>query len=373
MGARQMIGRGLQLIVPRRGPGIREIAALMLGWLVASGNAGAVPPQEIERLEAPLAQWLTDRTRQPVGSIVSLAEDYARAGPFRSLIRAAVAGDWPAAAASARQAHYRLFVLTDATGWYLILDDAMNGLGPTVVLAPEARRDMIAEAPHPVFDGETVQETAVFVTHLGARAAVVAGTHRCAAARETSCSGKTSVCRQWGKAAYRDSDVAHNTESLFHAAHEALAAQWPGAVVVSIHGFEKRRSAPETWVVLSDGGSAESGDTGSLTRRLRDRLRAMLGEGDARAVACDDVADRRFGYPRLCATNNVQGRHVNASGDACRKGVTRGNGRFLHIEQTRDVRDAFATSWRAPYENQVTKAVLDAFTQIIPCLPGRCP
>ena len=303
----------------------------------------------------------------------SLFGDFARVTPFRAMLKTAIAGDWKVLPAAAKEARYKAFVLVEETGWYLILDDTMNGLGPTVVLAPEARRDLIAEAPHPVFDGETVQETAVFVTHLGARAAVIAGTHRCAATRETTCSGKTGVCKQWGKAAYRDSDVAHNTESLFHAAHVELTSYWPQAVAVSIHGFEKRASAPETWVVLADGGSAESADTGSLTRRLRDQLRAGLAEGDARVVACDDAADRRFGYPRLCATNNVQGRHVNGGDDACRNGVAHGNGRFLHIEQTRDIRDAFAASWRTPYESPVAKAVLDAFAHTIPCLPGRCP
>lgn len=346
---------------------------LLVGLMLFPAPARAAPPEGLPQVSEPLAAWLHARTRPGPGSIDSLFGDFGRAAPFRAMLRAAVAGDWAALPSAARNAHYKAFVLIENTGWFLVLDDAAAGLGPTVILAPDARRDLIAEAPHPVIDGETDIEAAVFMTYLGGRAAIVAGANRCAAARESSCDGTTSVCKAWGKAAYRDSDVAHNHETLFHAAHEELSAHWPASVVFSIHGFAKRKSAPDTWIVISDGGKEEGGDAGGPTRRLRDSLRRGLNGGDVRAVACDDADDRRFGYPHLCAATNVQGRHLNGSADPCRQNVARGKGRFIHIEQTRDIRDAFATSWRAPNDNVIAKAVLDAVGTVVPCLPGRCP
>lgn len=341
---------------------------------LTAGDAGTVPPAWAEQVREPLVGWLAARDHGAPDSIASLAPERARIAPFRTLIRRALDGGGPDLPTLAAAAGYKLLALVADGAWYLVLDDATGILGPTVVIAPAATRDLIAEAPHPVADTHTVYETALFVTRLGARAAVVAGAHRCAAAEASPCSGTTGVCKSWGKAAYRDSDVAHNPESLFQAAHEELAARWPGAVVFSIHGFGRRPSAPDTWAVISDGGgSKDGGGSTRLTRRLRDALRANLDGGPARAVACDDPEDLRFGYAPLCAATNVQGRQLNGSADICRRSVPRGTGRFLHIEQTRDIRDAFAADWRDPDGNRTVKAVLDAVAAAVPCLPGRCP
>ncbi|MEQ9557163.1 MAG: hypothetical protein RIG67_15450 [Rhodospirillales bacterium] len=349
------------------------IFGLLAAFAAFPGAAADGPPAGIERIEEPLAGYLGSRGRPGAGSVESLAPDFARAGAFRAMLKTALAADWPGLTPAAAAAGYRAVALVEDTGWYLLLDDAGDGLGPTVVLSPAPRRDLIAEAPHPVVDRYTAPETALFITLLGARAAIVAGAHRCAASRESPCSGTTRVCKAHGKAPYRDSDVAHNPDSLFHAAHEELSAHWPGALVFSIHGFAKTKAAPDTWAVISDGGKAEGGPSDRLTRRLRDRLRALLDAGDARAVACDDPDDRRFGFARLCGATNVQGRHLNGSTDVCRQGVEQASGRFLHIEQTLDLRDPFEYGWRAPRDHPAIRAVLDAVGDVVPCLPGRCP
>lgn len=355
---------------------LSAVAGGVFGLLVlAVGPVAAAPepPAGLQQVQEPLAGWIAARNRPGPGSIDSLAPDFARAVPFRALLAAALAGDWPTVPTAAAAAGYRAFALIEDSGWYLVLDDAVDGLGPTVVLSPAPRRDLIAEAPHPVVDRYTAPETALFVTQLGARAAIVAGANRCAAAAASPCSGTTKVCKAHGKAPYRDSDVAHNPETLFHAVHEVLAAQWPQAVVFSIHGFGKSKAAPDTWAVISDSGRGEGGSADRLTRRLRDSLRARLDGGDARAVACDDPEDRRFGFARLCAATNAQGRHLNGSADACRQSVEQASGRFLHIEQTLDLRDPFEYGWRAPRDHAAIRAVLDAVGDVVPCLPGRCP
>ena len=354
-------------------------AGVVLGALVVmavrpvAAWAAEGPPPGIERIEQPLAGWLSERRRPGPGSIDSLLGDFRRAGSFRTLLTTALAGDWVAAQSAAAAAEYRLFALADGDRWYIVLDDAASLLGPTVVLSPAAKRDLIVEAPHPVIDRYTVPQTAVLLSELGARAGIFAGAHRCAATAESSCSGKTKVCKDYGKAPYRDSDVAHNPNTLFHVAHEILVAHWPQAVAFSIHGFNKAKSAPDTWAVISDGGREEGGNADALTRRLRDALRETLGEGDARAVACDDSDDRRFGFQRLCAATNVQGRHLNGSDDLCRQSVARGSGRFIHIEQTLELRDDYEFGWRAPRDSARIRAMLDAVARAVPCLEGRCP
>jgi hypothetical protein len=343
--------------------------------LAAGGNLRAAdgPPDGLEQRTEPLAGYLSERRRPGPGSIDTLALDFERVVAFRLMLKTALDGGWAELPAAAQAAGYKAFALIDGADWYLVMDDARMGLGPTVVLAPDAKRDMIAEAPHPEVDRYTAPQAALFMTRLGARAAIVAGANRCAAQAASSCSGKTSVCKAHGKAAYRDSDVAHNPETLFHAAHEQLTERWPRSVAFSIHGFRKRNSAPETWAVISDGGREEGGSADRLSRRLRDALRARLGAGDARAVACDDPSDRQYGYARLCAATNVQGRHLNGSGNICRESVEQGSGRFLHIEQTLELRDAYEYGWRAPDEHPAIQAVLGAVGDVISCLPEKCP
>jgi len=61
------------------------------------------------------------------------------------------------------------------------------------------------------------------------------------------------VCDEAEDAPYRTSDVGHNPATLFHVAHEVLAAAWPEAVVASLHGM---RRTDGTSIIVS-GGSRE--------------------------------------------------------------------------------------------------------------------
>jgi hypothetical protein len=123
--------------------------------------------------------------------------------------------------------------------------------------------------------------------------------------------------------------VAHFDDSLFQAAHEVLATAWPDTLVVQLHGMR----ADPTWLVASDGSDeARPGDTG-LAARVRDRVRAELGDPIV-AVSCQDPADDQYPYRNLCATSNVQGRWLAGSADACALDATAASGRFLHLEQT---------------------------------------
>lgn len=65
---------------------------------------------------------------------------------------------------------------------------------------------------------------------------------------------------------------------------------------------------------------------------------ALVSEGISDVTACNEGA----GVPRelhLCGGTNVQGRYVNESPDACTEGAPAATDRFIHMEQSRAVRD----------------------------------
>ena len=73
---------------------------------------------------------------------------------------------------------------------------------------------------------------------------------------------------------------------------------------------------------------------------------------------------------RVCS---ICRKRPDACSTLCRQSVEQASGRFLHIEQTRDLRDPFEYGWRAPRDHAAIRAVLDAVAGVVPCLPGRCP
>lgn len=187
---------------------------------------------------------------------------------------------------------------------------------------------VIVEAPHPHYDLETDTQASLLFERLRARALLMAGAHRCSADEHVAdCSGTTGVCGQDG-APYPASDVAHSDDTLFHAAHVFFAETFASDWVVSLHGFT------ESGISVSDGTPAElSGDAAAA--RVGAALQAIFPE--APITSCNP-------YPgavvkgRRCGTTNVQGRHVNGAPDACAAPATESAGRFVHLEQSLEVR-----------------------------------
>jgi hypothetical protein len=195
-------------------------------------------------------------------------------------------------------------------------------------------RPLVLEAPHPQHDRFTGEQTADLAVRLGARALILATTHRCASKRPTSCWGRTGACRQsWGRGRYRRSDRAHITRAMFHAAHAELLESDPGLTAVQIHGFS-RRPARRRHFVISDGTRLPGRPT-SRSNRLARAIRALLPRRKRRLVrSCNETSRQRY----LCGTHNVQGRHANGSPDPCRLAARRSLDRFVQIEQSLDAR-----------------------------------
>jgi hypothetical protein len=164
-----------------------------------------------------------------------------------------------------------------AWGWYLVDLSAPLGL--------------VIEVPHPNSDLRTEEIGLALYQAVPGSILLVAGTHR--------------------RAANGAGDVAHRTDSMFHAVASDLAAR--GLPQVQLHGFHDD-NLPDTDVVVSPG----AGDAGDSVRRAAEEI-----DDDFRVCR-----SWRQDCGQLEGTTNEQGR------DAARRGTP-----FVHVEISRSVRD----------------------------------
>lgn len=165
-----------------------------------------------------------------------------------------------------------------AWGWYL------------VDLSAPVR--LVVEVPHPNSDLHTEEIGLALFQAVPGSVLAVAGTHR----RVDDDAG----------------DVAHRTDSMFHAVADDYAER--GVPQVQLHGFHDD-NLPDTDVVISPG----AGDAGETVRRVAERI------DDADFQVCRSW---RKDCGRLEGTTNEQGR------DAARQGTP-----FVHVEISRSIRD----------------------------------
>ena len=189
-------------------------------------------------------------------------------------------------------------------------------------------RSVILESPHAQYDSDTDEEGFEFFVSLEARAWLTATTHRCANSAASGCSGTTSACTS--NTAYAESDQAHTVDAAFQALHTGLTDGDSALIVAQLHGFS--HSPGEPMVYVSNGTTTDA--TGTLSNALADELDTLLAEGGA---SCNLASDSSIS--RLCGTHNAQGRQLNGSASACDTAASSASGRFLHIEQARDLRD----------------------------------
>ncbi len=240
---------------------------------------------------------------------------------------------------AAAQARYRdAAALADAVGYavcrgegaeadlvYLHPLDSSTGAAHVVVREGTAP-GVIFEAPHPFYDTGTISQSVALFRDLPGRALIASATHRCANSAASGCDGTTGACGTTGP--YRESDVAHATDSVFHRAHVALSEAYPGDLAISVHGMG------------GDGASLSNGTTDAVApdTPLARIAAAFLSAGITGVTSCSSGT----GAPteaRLCGTTNVQGRHLNGTADACTTSAPSATERFVHIEQSRAVRD----------------------------------
>lgn len=238
-----------------------------------------------------LQQWLVDRVR-------ALSAE----GPYRpptaaersravAALAAVLAGRRPDLGGLPLDEHHGV---DEAQRPFTVLADTGTGWGAVVLRqAPE----LVVEVPHPGSDRRTARLGLELFHAVPGAALLVAGAHR--------------------GAGDGTADVAHRTDSLFHAFAHALALP-----EIQLHGFAET-SAPETDVVVSPG----AGEAGALHRHVE------------KALAHQGFRVRH--HEHLAGRTNVQGIAATARGTP-----------FLHLE--------LAPSLRLHHRDRVVSALTSA-------------
>ena len=194
-----------------------------------------------------------------------------------------------------------------------------------VLANPDGTRPLVLEAPHAAFGLHTAVEAARLFEGLSARFLLLAGAHRCANNLDSGCDGTTGVCLAGGgDEPFRESDDAHATDSQFQIAHETLASN-PDRIAISLHG--NGRSACGDLFISAGVAEAQPAIVSDLAAAIPD------GAGLEVAVEGPDAE-----CP-LPGTTNVQGRFSNGSDSPCTEPAQSASGRFLHLEQSLDLRE----------------------------------
>jgi hypothetical protein len=159
---------------------------------------------------------------------------------------------------------------TDHEGrtYFLLRENAPITAGwGTYLISEDEVRDVVIEVPHPGCESHTEEEGVELFRQVGARAFMMAGTDRCANTTFSPCSGTTSFCGQ--EEPHRTSDVAHATQSMFHASHRALVEPGDSTVAVQIHGC----SDPDCPDLFISNATCVPGELGERARGSRSTWR----------------------------------------------------------------------------------------------------
>ncbi len=215
---------------------------------------------------------------------------------------------------------------------YLVLEESprMYGWG-IFVFDPTSTGPLVLEIPHPRSDSGTEMQGAEAFVETGARALVISGVHRQTNRRLSPCTQVTE------NSDYRESDPAHNVNTMFHQTHETLVTLFPDTVAVQLHGMRERDVCPN--VFLSTGTASVTPNAERFLQCLKDRgVEAALYDG---TVSCP-----------LVASANVQGRFSNGNrSDPCGTlaETSPAPGLFIHAEQEPGIREGPAT-WKPVIE-----------------------
>ena len=200
--------------------------------------------------------------------------------------------------------------------------------GAMLVSLDPTSRPLVLESPHARFDGGTGDETLGLFGQLNAQALIINTAHRCATEVESPCSGTVPVCGSRGP--YRASDAAHAVDSAFQAWHQGLMTADASLVAVQVHGF--KRQPDDRHVYVSDGTTLPAGDDWP-SNRIAAAFEPLIEGG---AVSCNNAKQQDIAHH--CATVNTQGRFTNGVSSPCTESATTSTGRFVHLEQSIDLR-----------------------------------
>ncbi len=216
--------------------------------------------------------------------------------------------------------------LLETANYFLIeeMEPAENFWGTYVINRNPCRPNVVLQAPHTKHDNNTGKQAIYCFTRLSANGLMLAGTHRCNSLEFSSCDGTTSTCSA-DPDKFRNSDLAHNDQSIFQATTEWLAFENVNNNFIQLHGFSKKPDDP--YLILSNGSKEPP-----LVDRLLMLAEALFNIDDSLSAKIPHIDTN---WNRLVGFTNVQGRMLNASLEPCNDPAELNSGRFLHVEQER--------------------------------------
>ena len=259
---------------------------------------------------------------------------------WNAIIDAILANNIAAARTNAASLNYQVTEFTDTSlspnQIFYVLEEKSsqtNYWGTYVFSKTPTRNNLVIQAPHSKYDTNTGKEAVYCFKNLVAKALFINGTHRCNNSDSSSCSGTTSACGSTD--AFKVSDLAHNTASVFQKTTENIFNTVTNSVFIQLHGFGKKSTDP--YVIISNGTrSTPATDYGV---QLKDALFAVDNNLTFKLAHIDTDWSRLIGF------TNTQGRLINNSADFCNTSATTTSGRFIHVEQEKSKLRADANGW----------------------------
>ena len=195
----------------------------------------------------------------------------------------------------------------------------------TFITYAGAIREMSHHAPHPKFntsttgsegDSYTEREAVRIFMDTSSRSYLMCGARRGANSTSNAC-----------QSAYSFADCAHNTNNMFHAANQELAAFYGAQDWLAIQWHGKAVDSCSMDHFMSIGFDANP-PAGSKVLALQSAINAVRPDWSTATPHNDGCS--------LNATENVQGRMLNgvAAGSVCGTSATAPSQKFMHIEQT---------------------------------------
>ena len=210
-----------------------------------------------------------------------------------------------------------------------------RSLGGTYVFYPEGVNSAI-QIPHPSFDINTDKEGVEAYLSLGSKYLLLSGTHR-------NSSDVTSSCQL----EYKESDASHNNGHYFFSVHKALSMANDDTIFIELHGFGSSMrntlwsqcDATHNMELINISEGIDDLDETSFMYLLHQEITENTTikscvYSPSNNVNVDDVYTSATG-----GTHNVIGRLINDVTNVCDVPATSSSHRFVHIEQSYEVRN----------------------------------
>lgn len=307
------------------------VLALLLGLYSCNVNPPTPPtiPAESGDLKAVVAAMIFSYA----GTLDYVPPTDKEKTNFGGSLNSLLNGDEGAALSGFQNLNLKITKFTDTSSlvFYLIRETGPTPRGwGLYAVNPTTTRKIVIEAPHPIADQFTETEATFLFLNLNARALLIAGAHRCASQDFSSCSGTTNACANLGtEEPYRVSDAAHSEEQVFETANEEIMDTDGSLTAIALHGFDQQAGDPHAFV---SNGTVNNAISTVSSNRFASLLIANSGVTNA-AISCNNGTTAR-----LCGTDDLQGRFVNGSADVCQDDATGSTQRYLHLEQSLDLR-----------------------------------